>query len=231
LKVLLIDKQKFPRFKECGGGLPTHVLKRFSYINDLDIVESYSYGGILNPPSLKYNLKIEKEEPIIAMVRREKFDYELVKLAIENGSQFIDGKTVTDLKIKKDNAEVIINNQEKIETQIIIGADGCLSTVARKAGLIGNQRKIGICAVEEFPLSSKIIDEYFTNKRLCQLHSKFHNMIGYGWVFPKDKHVNIGIADYRLTLGDNTTKINIIIRNFLDIEPIAFYNLRIISNI
>ena len=32
IKTLLIDKDKFPRDKPCGGGLPAHVLKRFKNI-------------------------------------------------------------------------------------------------------------------------------------------------------------------------------------------------------
>ena len=33
-KVLIIDKQKFPRDKPCGGGIPTRVMKQFPYIKE-----------------------------------------------------------------------------------------------------------------------------------------------------------------------------------------------------
>jgi len=38
-KTLLLDKEKFPREKPCGGGLPIRVLKRFPYINNDAIIE------------------------------------------------------------------------------------------------------------------------------------------------------------------------------------------------
>ena len=34
LKVILLDKCRFPRDKPCGGGLPAKVLKKFDYINE-----------------------------------------------------------------------------------------------------------------------------------------------------------------------------------------------------
>ena len=33
VKVLLIDKSKFPRDKSCGGGIPIRVLSKFKYIS------------------------------------------------------------------------------------------------------------------------------------------------------------------------------------------------------
>jgi len=51
-KVILIEKEKFPRDKPCGGGLTKKVLEEFNFVNNPSIIESYSYGGILHSPSL-----------------------------------------------------------------------------------------------------------------------------------------------------------------------------------
>ena len=48
VKVLLLDKSKFPRDKPCGGGMSVGLLKRFKYIEENDLIESYSYGGCFN---------------------------------------------------------------------------------------------------------------------------------------------------------------------------------------
>ena len=42
-KVLLIDKDAFPRDKPCGGGLSIRILKRFNYISKDLIAFSYSF--------------------------------------------------------------------------------------------------------------------------------------------------------------------------------------------
>src|SRR4030042_6990160 len=102
LKIALIDKDKFPRDKPCAGGLPSRVLKRFPYINEKDLMESYSYGGYALSPSLKYKVMVQKKDPVVEMVLRKKFDMGLVGLAVEKGVKLIDGKSVEDIKILED---------------------------------------------------------------------------------------------------------------------------------
>ena len=60
-KVLLIDKDEYPRDKPCGGGLPHQVLKRFDYINNKTFIDSYSYGGYAVSPSFKYKLELHRK--------------------------------------------------------------------------------------------------------------------------------------------------------------------------
>ena len=55
VKVLLIDKEKFPRDKSCGGGLPYQVMKRFKYVTKEGLVDSYSYGGYAYSPSQDFS--------------------------------------------------------------------------------------------------------------------------------------------------------------------------------
>ncbi len=198
LNVLLVDKTKFPRNKPCGGGLPLRVLQRFPYIKDINAIESYSYGGYLYSQSLRYKIEIHKQEPIIAMVLRKKFDNALVELAVDSGARFQDGKSVKDLKITPDKAQVALNDGSHIDAKFVIGADGFLSTVARKAGLSIPHKSIGISVVEEFSLKKDIMDRYYTDKRFCHIHSKINGISGYGWVLPKQNTVNIGLVDYWL---------------------------------
>ena len=198
LSVLLIDKEKFPRDKPCGGGLPLRVLKRFPYIKDINVIESYSYGGYVYSPSLRYKAEIHKQEPIIAMVLRKKFDNALVKLAIDNGAHFQDGKTVIDLKITLDKVQIALNDGTYVQADFVIGADGFLSTVAQKSRLFTRHRYTGISVVEESPLDKETMNQFYTDKRSCHIYSKIHGILGYGWVFPKQNHVNIGLVDYRL---------------------------------
>lgn len=198
LNVLLVDKTKFPRDKPCGGGLPLRVLQRFPYIKDINAIESYSYGGYLYSQSLRYKIEIHKQEPIIAMVLRKKFDNALVELAVDSGARFQDGKSVKDLKITPDKAQVALNDGSHIDTKFVIGADGFLSTVARKAGLFIPHKSIGISVVEEFSLKKDVMDQYYTDNRFCHIYSKINGISGYGWVLPKQNTVNIGLVDYWL---------------------------------
>ena len=220
-KIILIDKDKFPRDKPCGGGLPFRALKKFKYVNDERIIESYSYGGFVHSPSLKYTVELQTSEPIVAMTLRKKFDFELAKLAVDNGADFCDGVAVTDLDISKDGAKVFLDNGKVVESEIIVGADGVWSIVAKKTGLKQYGLKTGICVLQEYQVGEKILDKFFGKNRLCHIHARFQNIVGYGWVFPKKEHLNIGIGE--ILLGKNISDVN---RNLLNVYKEYIKNLQ-----
>ena len=208
VKVLLIDKSRFPRSKPCGGGLPIRVLNRFKYVEDRGLIESYSFGGFAYSSSLQYTVEVHRDEPITAMILRKKFDYGLVKLAEEGGSTFMDKKSVNDIKILKDKVRIVLDDGSNVESKIVIGADGVWSTIAQKSGLDQRRKMVGICLFHEYPMSSKTLDRYFGEKRLCHIHMKLLGLAGYGWVFPKREHLNIGIVDYRLVDSHRKGRMN-----------------------
>lgn len=206
-KVFIIDKEKFPREKPCGGGLPIRTVTRFSYIKKSNVIDSYSYGGMVYSPDNEH-LEIKKTSPILATVLRSVFDKYLVDLSVNHGAIFQDEVLVKDVIIHSDHVQIILKDGTDINTKLVIGADGMYSIVAKKTGLAIEKKKYsGICVLKEYKFSSPTIEKYFTKKRICQIHSKFQGIKGYGWVFPKKQHVNIGIVSYDLYLSTNK-KIN-----------------------
>jgi len=208
VKVLLIDKNKFPRDKPCAGGISTKTLKRFKYIQD-DWIESYSYATYTHSSSLKYKFELQRDEPLIAMILRKKFDYELVKLAISSGTTFLDAKSAEDIKILDNKVKIILKNGANIESEIVIGADGVWSTIAKKSGLRNNTKNICICLFEEYPMNSKTIEQFLDKKRICHIHLNVNKITGYGWVFPKKEHVNIGITQFQQALDSSKGRTNL----------------------
>jgi geranylgeranyl reductase family protein len=193
-KTLLLDKEKFPREKPCGGGLPIRVLQRFPYVVNDNIIEAYSSSGTIFSPSLQHQIEISKNTPIIAMVLRKKFDFELVKFAIEAGAIFQEATHASAVRISNDTAQVILDQGRRIDSEIIVGADGVNSSIARNIGLRASRTEKGICIFQEFDVDEKIMDEYFKKSRHCYIHSRFKSAAGYGWVFPKKEHLNIGFS-------------------------------------
>jgi len=205
--VLLVDKDKFPRDKACGGGLPTRVLKRFPYVNDL--IDSFSYGSFTHSSSMRYTLKFLRDKPLIANVLRKDFDEGLTKLAVETGAIFFQGKTVTDISIQKENAIIELDGKLKIEAKIILGCDGIRSIVAEKTHLNSKTNDICICVVQEQPMTEKEIEKYFTNKKIVHLFIKTQKIAGYGWIFPKKNHVNIGMGEFESAVNKKKERSNI----------------------
>ena len=216
-KVLLIDKSKFPRDKPCGGALPMRVLNRFKYVKGESLIESYSYGSFAYSYSLKYKAELQKNAPTVAMVLRKKFDFGLVKLAIDSGAVFSDGKAAKDIKILKDRAKVVLDDGTSVDSEIVIGADGVRSVVAKKTGLRQRWNKGGICILQEYHVDEETLDRFFGKNRFCHMHARFQKIAGYGWVFPKKEHLNIGIGEmgsYR-NLSERKTNLLDVYKNYI----------------
>jgi len=188
-------------------------------VKDKGLIESYSFGGFAHSPSLKYKVELQRNEPIAAMILRKKFDYGLVKLAIESGSAFMDEKSAKDIKILKDKARILLNDGTNVESQIVIGADGLYSKIAKKSGLSQRRKNVGICLFQEYPMSSETLDRFFGEKRLCHIHMKLQGIAGYGWVFPKKEHLNIGICEFKSVVNQSKDKTSIseIYKNYINI--------------
>lgn len=210
IKTLLVDKDKFPRDKPCGGGLPYRVIQRFPYVEEEGVIESYSYGGYAYYQVSKYELKYTGDEPLVGMVLRKKFDYALVKLAVDAGCNLKQNSRVVDVKTTDRTGKILLENGESIESEVVIGADGVNSIVAKKTGLRMRDFKKGVCVLQEFKMDEKIVEKYFTEKRLCYIHSRFRDIPGYGWVFPKKEHVNIGIGEMIQSPRSSSKKINLL---------------------
>jgi len=196
VNVLLIDKSKFPRDKPCGGGIPIRTLKKFKYIEEKNLIESYSYGGSLHAMSPKCSLEIPTNTPLVAMILRKKFDYELVKLAIENGTTFFDKKAVQEISILNDKVISKTSDGSKIESQIVIGADGVWSNIAKQSQLRCINNNMCLSLFQQFPIGTNTLDEFYTEKRVIHVYIKVQGIFGYGWIFPKKKHINIGICEF-----------------------------------
>ena len=216
-KVLLIDKDAFPRDKPCGGGLPTRVVKQFPYIEEF--IDSISYGSYTHSSSLRYTLKFVRDKPLLATVLRKDFDDRLVKLAVHAGATFLCEKTVKDVTIQKDKAVILLGDEEKIEAEIVLGCDGMRSVVAEKTNLCKKIDDICICLVQEQPMSTKLLKKYFTDKKIVHLFIKTQGIAGYGWIFPKKKHLNIGMGQFESAIDASKPKTNLkeSYRNYIDL--------------
>jgi geranylgeranyl reductase family protein len=208
-KILLLDKENFPRDKPCGGGIPQRVIRRFPYLKEAGIIEDLVYGGIAHTPDLNDQVKLEKEEPIGATIIRKKFDNYLLQLALKNGAILKEEKLVTDIKIFDEKVKVLTDDGSSFESRIVIGSDGITSNVAKNTGLANPKRNPAVCIFEEIQVNSNVLDSYFGKRKLSHIYMKFQGINGYGWIFPKKHHLNLGICAFTLREKDSNKKINL----------------------
>jgi flavin-dependent dehydrogenase len=124
---------------------------------------------------------------------RDRFDQFLVKKALEEKAEILEGERVVSVEEKVDWVEVKLEREERFRCEYLIGADGPQSIVAKSSSLLlpkGNRNGMGV--ESEIPLES-VID--FPKEDLHHIHLDFGQIPnGYGWVFPKREGFSIGIG-------------------------------------
>lgn len=191
LKTLLIEKERFPRYKPCGGCLSLKILRLIDF--DLHPVIENSINEAKFTYCLKDPFSIQSREPIAFMVMRDRFDHFLIGKALEEGTEILEGEKVTKANGREDGIEVELAGRRRLRCEYLIGADGPASVVAKSFSLFsacGNGR--GIALESETPLES-VTD--FPNEELHLIHLDFGRIPnGYGWVFPKKEWLSIGMG-------------------------------------
>lgn len=123
LKVLLIEKNTYPKHKVCGEYISNEVL---SYLISLGF-DPFAYGAknitdfTLSTPGSR---SISTTLPLGGFsISRYCIDSELAKKVIENGGK-IQHATVTDIQFQKESFTVFTNKQETFNAELVIGSFG-----------------------------------------------------------------------------------------------------------
>ncbi len=189
LKVLALDKEKFPRYKPCGGALSSRTQNILSF-NFQSVVEN-TINGISFTNTFEKNLPVKSDKPIAFLVKRESFDNLLVEKAREMGAEVRDGQSVRDFSIDGKIIEVFAG-KSSYKTRFLIGADGPFSVVKRRFFPKMNSTH-GLAIEAELETSRKLSGK--TDDMVRVDFGCINN--GYGWAFPKNGVCSVGVASLR----------------------------------
>ncbi len=175
----IIEKNKFPREKLCGGGLTSKCVNLLDKLG-LDYKNIYSVRR-KDVELVARNVKAEvKLASGIVMVDRAEFDYNNLKQVIKNN--YHEEETIT----KIDN-DVLVTNKDLYKFKYIIFADG-VNGFSRK---LIKGRKLGFCV--EFKSKEKTTKTVFDVGAIKK---------GYGWIFAKKDHTTIGLGTMKSAKAD-----------------------------
>jgi geranylgeranyl reductase family protein len=191
LKTLLIEKEKMPRYKACGGCLSLKTVNLLS-LDLAPVLETMIYKAKFTY-RLKDPFSFEWRQPIAFMVMRDRFDQFLVKQALEKGTEVLEGIRVTSVEEKSDWVEVVLNEGKKVRCEYLIGADGQESIVGKSLSLLPSKSgRNGFGMEAEIPFESTFD---FPRKDFQLIHLDFGSVPnGYCWVFPKKEGLSIGVG-------------------------------------
>ncbi|MBA2616255.1 MAG: geranylgeranyl reductase family protein [Actinobacteria bacterium] len=184
--VLLLDRARFPRVKPCGGGVTTRAYKQLPFAID-PVVER-----VVTTAELQLGArKAERGKGILAyMTQRRRLDHFLAAKAAAAGAEFRDGVKVA--SIEADEGSVTVSaNGERLRAAAVVGADGVNGVTARALGLGGN-RTIGVALEGNLP-NSKTDASRYRSSFLVEFDCVPG---GYGWIFPKGDHLNVGVGGW-----------------------------------
>jgi geranylgeranyl reductase family protein len=185
--VLLVDRARFPRDKPCGGGVTGRAERLLPFSIDPVVEDTVTSVRM----RLRYGPWAERGDgaPLVLMTQRIRLDAYLVERAIAAGADLRDGVKVTAVAAGPDGTEVVAGG-ERLLAATVIGADGVNGMCARALGLGGNQA-IGVALEGNVPYD-RLGDGY----RGCAVLELGLVPGGYGWVFPKGDHANIGLGGW-----------------------------------
>ncbi len=182
--VLVLEKEKLPRYKCCAGGVMSKAAKLLDFdISEIaeDVIYEVSFTFNLGSPYLR-----QHNQPLIYTVMRDMLDHFLVKRAQQLGAVLRDGQKVAQIRMSADGVE-ISTADNVFRSRLVVGADGAYSVVARQLG-IGRSIKYAAGTESEIVVSEE---------ELAKWKSRVHIDLGcipggYAWVFPKRNHLSIG---------------------------------------
>lgn len=186
-EVYLIEKDEYPgQTNICAGGIPRALAKELNN----KIIEKHIFGH-----KHYFPWGMEETKYQSATVYRWVFDKFLAEDAEKNGAILLTSTKATDVFRKDGKIVVVLENQlkqekEKIETKIVVFADGPNTLAYRKFN-------IGFKPDADKTVVSMVCEIEWKDNPLNNYEFYYDNKIspwGYGWIFPKKDTVNVGVG-------------------------------------
>lgn len=186
MTVAVLEKAVLPRYKVCGGGLVGRTMRSLP-IDVRHVVEQECRQARLDFVSSGLSFVTQRTIPVVSMVMRSEFDRTLLSAAQAAGAAIHESCVVESLS-QHDDSVTVMTAKGPMRAGFAVAADGALSPVARSIGW--EDGRVLIPALEYEVIVP------FDRLRRFEGTARFDFDVisrGYGWVFPKRRHLSIGV--------------------------------------
>lgn len=212
-KVLLLDKENFPRDKVCGDGLIADSLRCLDRIGLLSRVESrgrvISYMSYYSPSRIRVDTYSK-----MVTIKRIYLDNIIVQEAVKSGAVFFKSNVTN---IEQNDDLVLISTAESkslFRAKICVVATGAHITLGKKLGIIDDAHPNAVavrCYVKSPVILNELVFSY--DKEIIP---------GYGWIFPlPDGEFNIGCGVLRDQIITESLNLHKVFGRFVSTFPLA----------
>jgi geranylgeranyl reductase family protein len=186
IRVLILEKADFPRYKTCGGGL-THKIIREIPFDVTPVIESTinTFRFSLNFTDIYTR---ETPDPLIYCTMRSDLDAWLLQKAVQKGAIVKMKEQVTGVEDVSGGVRVKTRFSEYF-ARLVIGSEGATGIVSRSAGL-KKDISSGLAWEAEIKTDPRLLAPF--SRTVFLDWGTFPG--GYGWVFPKKDHFSVGVG-------------------------------------
>ncbi len=183
LSVLLLDRESFPRYKTCGGGIigVTRGVVPEGFPVREEITEvTFSTAG-------RRSVRRRSPAPVMSTVARPEFDDWLVRLAVDAGAGFRPSTGVRRVVEAEGGVEIETLAGETLRARYVVDASGTSSRIARDIGVSLRTADLGL--EREVDPGPEVLAEW-----RGRVHLDWGPIPGsYAWVFPKADSLTVGV--------------------------------------
>lgn len=192
--VLLLDRARFPRDKPCGGGVTPRAAQLLPF--DLAPVVERSVDGVYFSLKLRHGFTRRSASTLTYLTQRRLLDAFLVEQAQHTGAIFHDGDGVTGLEVHAAGVSAR-SRAGSYRGRVLIGADGANGIVARLSGL-GGPRDVAVALEGNLACAGGLPQRW--QRAIGMDLGGIPG--GYGWLFPKGDHLNVGVGGWQYLAGE-----------------------------
>jgi geranylgeranyl reductase family protein len=219
-RVLLLDRRTFPRNKACACGLTRKTLAALRYsiepviertCNEIVLQRNTSDALIADKCA---EVRVSARNPICAMAVRERFDAFCLQQTLNAGAHLLKIDCIASLRELPTHIEIDVTTNGTPRTQtlrapVLIGADGSNGQTRRLANALGeNGEAVSPSAQDpswyERGFALEALIPYNALPAQLPAGDAPHDLVfdfapipgGYGWLFPKGDHINIGAGAF-----------------------------------
>jgi digeranylgeranylglycerophospholipid reductase len=195
----------------CAGHLNISSLQRLGIQVPRDAIENAIKGAFIYSPSGK-EFVLRCRNPVTYVVDRERFDKHLADLAVKAGVEYRFKSRVKSLLFDSGIARgVELKENEKVEANVVVDAEGCSSAVLKQTGLECLRSSVIVRGIQAEVDGLKDVDEDMVEVYLGRNFAPDF----FAWIIPrKDGTAKVGLAT-------STGNPHQYLRNFMQKHPVA----------
>jgi geranylgeranyl reductase family protein len=185
-RTIVLERAEHPRYKTCGGGLigtSLAVADPRIAVPARDRVAAITFTD----NGRRAFTRRSSRHSVLTMVRRDDFDFAWYEAAVAAGAQVRQQAQVRSLDQDTDAATVTLADGEVITARFVIGADGSAAVSSRHVGVTFDQQDLGL----EVEVAATEADRAAYRGRVLLDWGAVPG--SYGWVFPKDDELTVGV--------------------------------------